>query len=385
MKIGILTQPLQNNYGGLLQNYALQQTLIRLRHEPETIDHGIANGARFSKLSMIICIFLHALRPSKYKLPEYQLTKREHDLIQKNTQRFVDKYIYRTQIIKSKYGFKKIAAKKIFDAYIVGSDQCWRPIYNGTFQEEMFLNFAINQKKIKRIAYAASFGTDKWEMTESQTARCSLLANRFDLITVREVSAVELCEKYLGVKAIHVLDPTMLLDKEDYYNLVYDENEKESKGDLFHYILDPSDEKKLLIQRVSRILGMTPFTIMPKYQASNRTRSDIKCHIQDCVFPSVTSWLRGFVDAKLVIVDSFHGAVFSIIFNKPFWVIKNGKRGNTRFESLLSMFKLNDRIVDINNFSNIEWGMSIDWESVNGILKKERTRSLEILNKGLSD
>ena len=128
--------------------------------------------------------------------------------------------------------------------------------------------------------------------------------------------------------------------------------------------------------------GLKPFTVMPKCQAENRTRWDVKNRIEDCVFPSVTSWLRGFMDAEMVIVDSFHGAVFSIIFNKPFWVIGNSKRGNARFESLLGLYGLEDRMITPGD--SVDWGKTIDWDRVNEIREREKEKSLmtfEVLSK----
>ena len=116
---------------------------------------------------------------------------------------------------------------------------------------------------------------------------------------------------------------------------------------------------------------------MPRYQAENRTKEDIKKRIEDCVFPSVTSWLRAFMDAEMVIVDSFHGAVFSIIFNKPFWVIANAERGNARFESLLGMFKLEDRMIISKD--DVDYNSKIDWAKVNEIREREKDKSLKCL------
>ena len=213
------------------------------------------------------------------------------------------------------------------------------------------------------------------------TEACARLAKRFDLITVREKSGVTLCREYLGVDATWVLDPTMLLNREDYEKIVLVENESKSAGTLFHYILDPSEEKKALIEHVASSKGLKPFTIMPKCQAENRTKWDVKHRIEDCVFSSVTSWLRGFMDAEMVVVDSFHGAVFSIIFNKPFWVIGNKKRGNARFESLLGLFGLEDRMIAPGD--TVDWNKVIEWNRVNERRQKERERCVELLKESL--
>lgn len=384
MKIGILTQPLHKNYGGLLQNYALQQVLKGMGHEVETIDHSFSIKISWvhQKLSKIKARLLHILFPKRYKSVKYLPTAKEIKIIRANTNYFIEKYISRTTILQSIQEFDDIAKSNKYDAYVVGSDQCWRPGYNGSFLLEMFLSFAENQTNVKKIAYAASFGTDEWEFTPERTIQCAALIKKFDLITLREASGIELCKKHLGVDATHVLDPTMLLNKEDYIKLVENEKEPQSKGDLFYYILDPSDEKKTLIKDIAAKNGLTPFTVMPKYQAENRTKEDVKKRIEDCIFPSVTSWLRGFMDAEMVVVDSFHGAVFSIIFNKPFWVIANAERGNARFESLLGLFGLEDRMISLGE--EVDWKKEIDWKRVNDIRQKEKERSLGLLKEVLN-
>lgn len=382
MKIGILTQPLHNNYGGLLQNFALQQVLKGMGHEVETIDWrqekaGALKECLWQKKEQLLSLIL-----KDRERPRYQLTSDEELIIGRNTYHFTNRYI---TVCPKKVGraeeFRAIDEEYKYDAYVVGSDQVWRPGYNAAMMPAMFLGFT-DRKDVKRIAYAASFGTSVWEFSTELTEECAQLAKKFDLITVREKSGVDLCKRHLRVEATWVLDPTMLLGRKDYERVVMAENEPVSKGTLFHYILDPSDEKEALIERMAANLGLNSFTIMPKCQAENRTKWDVKNRIEDCIFPSVTSWLRGFMDAEMVIIDSFHGAVFSIIFNKPFWVIANSKRGNARFESLLGMYGLEDRMIASGD--TIDWKKEINWNRVNEIREKEKEKSLKCLDAFLS-
>lgn len=376
MKIGILTQPLHSNYGGLLQNYALQQILLRAGFEVETIDWCGAKGIRES-LYRIKLRILHAIFPRHYSKPKYAPNYNEISVIRRNTNDFISKYINHTKTISSKSMFAKQADSGKYDAFVVGSDQCWRPRYN-SFLSAMFLDF-VQDDQIKRIAYAASFGTDIWEFTSQQTSTCAPLAKKFDLVTVREDSGVELCKRYLGIDAKHVLDPTLLLSKEDYIHLIEAENEPYAEGTLFNYILDPDDRKTSFIKNVADITGLKVFQVLPKCQAETRTEEDVKERIEDCVFPKVTTWLRAFQDAKMTIVDSFHGMVFSIIFNKPFWVIGNSKRGLSRFTSLLKTFHLEDRLLDVNNLCNVDCSINIDWRRVNALLEQKRIESKKLL------
>lgn len=386
MKIGILTQTLHNNYGGLLQNYALQQVLIRAGHEPCTIDHDrMEKICKLRRISRRIKAYIrHWIRPQKFKKPGYVANTTEEAIISQHTRRFIDKYICHTETLYTHKGFREIALKEKFQGYIVGSDQCWRPRYNKSFLKEMFLNFVEEQNDIKRISYAASFGKDEWNLPPETIAECARLAQKFDLITVREKSGLDLCRKHLGVEVKQVLDPTMLLSKDDYIRLVEKEQEPLSPGNLFYYILDPSEEKKQFITNAAKQQGLVPFTMMPKHPRGYRSKSDIKNHIEDCVYPSVTSWLRAFMDAEMTIVDSFHGMVFSIIFNKPFWVIGNQMRGMSRFTSLLKEFGLENRLVEVDCQNVINLQMPINWEMVNQSKEILVNQSIKLIYNSLN-
>lgn len=395
MKLAILTQPLHHNYGGLLQNYALQQVLIRGGHQVETI-WLTTSKSKVTWLNIIRSrckrVALNFLFPNRAVPFNYFLTDKDVAAIHINTNSFIKKYITRSNqsvLVSSLCDYVK---KECFDGYIVGSDQCWRPKYNkGPFLPIMFLDFAKDIKNIKRITYAASFGTDEWEMTPEMTDVCSLLAKKFDFISVREDSGVRLCRNYLGMDATHVLDPTMLLAREDYIALIDAENESKSVGTLFTYILDPNSGKSEFISHMAAMNGLIAFTVLPKYQLEVHTGDNLRNHIEECVYPRVTAWLRAFLDAEMTIVDSFHGVVFSIIFNKPFWVIGNRDRGYSRFTSILNLFELQDRLIDESEIETLTSDLlndklsqySIDWQRVNDILERERSRCVQLLVNSL--
>ena len=145
------------------------------------------------------------------------------------------------------------------------------------------------------------------------------------------------------------------------------------------YVLDKSDKKESFINDIAEQLNLTPFTVMQKQKLSGKT------NIDDCVFPPVTKWLRGFMDAKFIITDSFHGCAFAILFNKPFLALGNNRRGITRFKSLLKMFYLEDRLIlDDFAFDDSLIENDIDWDSVNTILKNERDKSFIFLKDSLN-
>ena len=140
-----------------------------------------------------------------------------------------------------------------------------------------------------------------------------------------------LCRKFLGVNASHVLDPTMLLDVQDYIDLVESANVPKSKGTLLYYILDETKPTTDLISRLADKTGLIPFH-------GNSRVEDWSAPLAERIQPPVEQWLRGFMDADLVITDSFHACVFSIIFNKKFIVMGNSHRGTARINSLLRTF-----------------------------------------------
>ena len=379
MKVGIITQPLHNNYGGLLQNYALQQALKKLGHEAITLDQKETPVSHIRFIASILKTFILKMvgKGINRTYPFDKIDEKKIAYTRTYTQHFVDKYIVHTPAMYKMTDFRSFCINNKIDVLIAGSDQVWRPRYNYNIYRSFF-DFAKGLD-IKRYAYAASFGVDCWEFTEEQTQKCKELLQLFDAISVREESGIDLCETYFNRKAEHVLDPTMLLDKEDYESLVHKENEPVSPGNLFTYILDESEEKTNIIENIAKSLDLVPFRVMPKYQLNKNTIQQI----DECVYPPVTQWLRAFVDAEFIVCDSFHGAVFSIIFNKPFIVIGNKKRGMARFKSLLETFELSGRITaDVENVSSLA-NIPINWEKVNELLAEQRKISFEYLKSNL--
>jgi exopolysaccharide biosynthesis predicted pyruvyltransferase EpsI len=237
---------------------------------------------------------------------------------------------------------------------------------------------------VKRLAYAASFGVDHWEFTPEDTEKSKELLKKFDAISVREDSAIDLIKNNLGrTDAQHVLDPTMLLSLHQYKAVVDKENIAPSSGNLKVYVLDKTPEKDNLVKLLEEKLQLKAFEVLPAKRLNEEKVTN--SNINDFVFPNPAAWLRGFQDAKFVVTDSFHGTVFSILHNIPFIAIGNVARGLSRFQSLLKMFGLEDRLVtdinsvNIDNFAKKE----IDWERVNEVLEKERKKAVDFLKANL--
>lgn len=372
MRIGIVTLQPRCNFGGILQTYAMQKILTRLGHRATLIDSF--RGTRLPAKTRHLVYAKRAFEKIVLRKDLIVFTDKHHTrkvlTIAKNTIRFIDKYIRR---VEKERDFSDVR-KKEFDAYIVGSDQVWRPQYFQSQIEKAYLDFA-KEWNVKRIAYAASFGTEEWEYSEQQTSNCAALLKMFDAVSVREASAVKLCKMKFGVEARHLLDPTMLLEREDYIELFEKAKTKESKGKIFCYILDSNEKKSNLITSLAKEKGLEPFYVNSKYENE-------EAPIEERIQAPVEEWLRAFHDAEYIVTDSFHACVFSIIFNKPFFVTGNKDRGMSRFESLLEMFGLEDRLVPSTGEPTHN---SIDWEKVNTILQYKRKESVDFLREQLGE
>ena len=246
------------------------------------------------------------------------------------------------------------------------------------FIDQAFFGF-VKEKKAIKLSYAPSFGVDFWEYTEEQTRKYSKQLKDFKAVSVRESSGVELCNKYFNIEAVQLVDPTLLLSTSDYINLVEKESTPISEGDLLVYVLDMTDDKRCLIEEIAKKYMYTPFS-------TNIKDASGSAPLEDRIYPSVTSWIRGFMDAKFVFTDSFHGCIFSILFNKPFIVFGNERRGMARFNSLLNMFRLEDRLILSKQDVTLEKKLTldIDWDSINNILEKQRTIAFNFFSSNLA-
>ncbi|MBP3408608.1 MAG: polysaccharide pyruvyl transferase family protein [Bacteroidaceae bacterium] len=373
MRIGVLTLPLHNNFGGILQAYALQKVLKDFGHNVVLIDKSryVSLGPWYKKYPIYIKRSINKFIFGKNIIVKADAEQNRFlKTIAKYTEPFIEKHIRRVYT----KDFSNIREKD-FDVLIVGSDQVWRPKYFFSKIENAYLDFA-KEWKIKRIAYAASCGTEEWEYTEEQTNNCATLLKKFNAVSVRESSAVKLCYDNFGVKAEQVLDPTMLLCKEDYIKLFKDYNTAQSDGNLFCYILDEREEKKSIIDCIAKEKGLKPFYVNSRYE-------ELDAPLEERIQQPVEKWLRAFNDAEYIVTDSFHACVFSIIFNKPFIVYGNRERGLARFKSLLSIFGLEERIVSTKEESIKAISEPIDWERVNEVHRQWKEKSMSFLNNNL--
>ena len=374
MKIGILTHALTTNYGGILQNYALQQILKENGYDPITIDYYYPTSIKVCILSFA-SRFLRIIKGENIPLRAWT-TSRENETIAQNINRFVTRYIKRT---------KKCSITEIsttisygFDALIVGSDQVWRgggrPVAKFFFSDFKSLN-------VPKVAYAASFGADNWNYSSNETKECKELVADFSGVSVRETDAIGMCEEHLKVSPELVLDPTLLISRSYYEKLVKECNlHPLTDNSMMVYILDSSSRKDCIVNKISQMLNLSINNVRSVKYFSEVGASEI----DKCIFPPIEEWLRGFMESKYVVTDSFHGTVFSIIFNKPFVAIVNNQRGASRFHSLLNMLGLQERLIsDVSKVDELI-GRNIDYDAVNTILAEKRNESIKFLIRSLT-
>jgi len=358
MNVATLTLPLHTNYGGVMQAYALQKVIEELGHSSELIQ---LTPAAFRPTYKVVLSKLKGVVSSF-------VTKNIHKNRNLYFEDFINNEIVRTKPIEFLHQLNSRTVQK-FDAYVVGSDQVWRQDYAGNI-ESYFFDFMKSNKTL--LSYAASFGGDVWGYNDKQTENCSKLAKRFTAISVRESAGADLCQKHLDVHAERLLDPTLLLDVKYYEDLIakYSSQDEHISSGIFAYILDMNLDKETVINDVANTLNEDVNIFNKGLKTSQKQ--------------NFGDWLKGFKNAAFVVTDSFHGVAFSIIFNKPFIAIGNIERGLSRFETILGVFNLRERLLTSGN-ANVSTIIStdIDYSMVNEILANEKTRSLNFFTSNL--
>lgn len=361
MKIGIVTQPLSGNYGGILQNFALQQVLKKLGHDPITFDY-IPGHSGFSYLYHALRYLISFLSQGRFPSKFPKSFGRQNNLIDD----FVEQHISCSNPFGIRYS-KKLIGKYCCQAVIVGSDQVWRPQYNERQLDNQFLRFCRDEK-VKKISYAASFGSEKWEFSCNQANKCAKLLKRFDAVSVRECSGLNHLERLGRTDGIQVLDPTLILGRDGFEkSLNLNDENMSKKRYLGLYILDRAEE-------VDSFLNVLK---------SNLNLEDVEKFQENTVGMGPTDWIKVIKYSSFMITDSFHGTVFCILYHIPFITIVNNDRGADRFNSLLEPLGLTNRL--INKIDKIQFNKikTIDWDSVENLLRSLRKTSFDFLKKNL--
>jgi len=314
------------NYGAVLTAYAIQTILLKLEYNPYLIK--VTDVKKPSTNPFFI-----------FEKDNLFTTK---NIIKQNDLKLLNMY---------------------FDNFVVGSDQIWRYKYIKKYYKTYFFSFVEEHKK--KIACAVSFGQKDWEGNETVTEEIKDYTKRFNAISVREKSGVDICNNTFGVNAKAIFDPVFYLMKNDWKKLL-DKSTLNLKSSCLVYVLDKS---KKIAEQVDSII-----------EKENLTKFWIKNGVTN-----VYDFVKSINTSQKVITNSFHGLCFSIIFHKDFICLVNKNRGEDRFVSLLSDLGLMDRL--FYDLSEVDWKKlpPIDYQKVEKIIEQKRIEGINYLLSNLEE
>lgn len=360
-RVGILNYQYSNhNYGAVLQASALSEFINKKLGIPaEHIDF----------IPQMIHLKWHVKLKSKIRSVLMKLgfikVRLTHELFcnPEIFEKFRCKWLPRSS--KTYSSFEELASENFdYSSVVVGSDQVWRASYTGESTEVYFLSFLDDD--IKRVSYAASFGNDFWELDESNTKSLLKQVKKFEYVSVREKSGVDICKIVFNVEAKHVLDPTLLVGRDFFDDIISSEGLDElDSGELVYYKLDTDSKFVEFISQLSKDLGVSSKNIYYENIGGKN------------YYQTVGSWLNDIRNSKYVVTDSFHCVCFAVLFEKPFFYYPNDDRGLTRLESLLSLLGLEKNIYRFEGDPVIKAAslVNIDYKEINKSLGELREES----------
>lgn len=341
-KVAILTFQETVNFGAQLQAYALQKTISNFGYDVNVLDYRFDNSFRH-KIVYQSKLFVKGITLNKRMFKKF---KKEYCLSSKK---------YDDRNIKE--------ADEEYDVFVTGSDQVFNP--NKIKKTTTYLLGFTDKNK---ISYAASFGVDEIEKQLIDKYKKCLL--KFSYVSIREKTGCELYKKITSKNAELVLDPTLLLSEKEWREAL---DVKASQDDyVLIYMLEYSPDLVNIGKKYAKdknlkykIISGTPRIF---YYRGNQWNM------------SPQKFVKLFLNAKCIFTNSFHGVVFSINYNKEFYVkllVKN-KKVNNRLTDMLEKFNLSNRIIETNtNYS------CIDYKDINNLLEKERKFSKNFLHTSL--
>ena len=350
MKIGITTFHWGTNYGGVLQSFALQSFLER-----QGYDVLIINYAPLSFRDS----FLRCFRARKFKTVSSNIKnyfkEKNIDKFRKVNLNLTDRYTSLDEV--------KINALS-FDCLITGSDQVWNPF--GIHAHGLIYFLPFGGANTKKISYAASFGCINYP--KDVMKRIKPLITKFDAISLREKTGLDILSKEGFNKLKLMPDPTLLLDKVDYVNLMGKNKPAKTKYGFF-YTLQPNQNTMTTIYN-----GVT-----------KKIKTISTLNIQSSTM-SIGEWLSTIYNSEFVITNSFHGVIFSLLLNKNFIVvpIEGSLQGmNDRIYTLLDRFNLRDRLIESYDDKTIlqEINRPIEWDYVYKVQKELQKEALSFFSE----
>ncbi len=372
-KIAVITfYQTQDNYGQLLQCYALQMVLRKMGASPVVIQYGFHDKffqwgqwqSYFTKLGLYS--LKAKLKSTIRKMFETSKGYRHFDSFRKKHLKFSSR----------RYNslFELQCHPPTADVYITGSDQVWAQLIDVTDNRSFFLDFG--NEKVKRIAYAPSFAMDTYP--DRLLPDLGKLLKRLNAISVREATGIDICKK-IGVDASLVLDPTLLLTASDYDSIL---KAPAHDGYCFAYHVNIATPEELYWEDFKKRNKQNHLAVYATYANIHYSSSAEFLDEATYVYPTVEQWLGWIKHAKYVVTSSFHGIVFSILFHVPFIACllnDSPMSGNNRVTTLLTALGLEGRIIRQEKDIDAMLSAMINWDEVEMKLNSLRSLSLSFL------
>lgn len=370
-KVALMTWYKYYNYGTALQAVALYNTIKRLGYDVDVINYSPRKNRNYSCDKVYRSIFKMTLNKMKEVLNPSGISCERIKLFNN----FVLDNITETKPCRSYPELHDL--NKIYDAFICGSDQIWSPLW---FDDKYFLSFVDEPQKM--IAYAPSMGNNKAD-DKNLKKEISKNLKRFSNLSVRENDGKKLINKLTGQMAKVVLDPTLLLLKDDWdsYASKGQTKELQNKAYIICYFLGDSKKYTKYVSMLSQKAGI-PYYIIPVKRNQYADSHKISFEIGPAEFISLIK------NARYVCTDSFHGMAFSIIYNTPFTAFKrfsdnDCENQNSRLENLLDKLELKDRLIPLNHNYTFDEFYNCDFKNANRLIADLRNESIQYITTAL--
>lgn len=382
-RIGIITVSRTINFGAELQAFALQYKLNQLGYKAEVIDYIYYKNKRhiatpssspelnFKKKSKLYKFILYRIISPLIDI-FVPLFHRQTRVKLLNFKNFHNTFVHFSKEFRSIDKLYKYSHN--YDAYISGSDQVWNPATYSSLKPYL-LDF-VPEGKVK-IAYAASFGVTR--VSDEYKLKYRTLFEGFNFIGVREESGKNLIKEIIGRDAEIVLDPTLLLNKNDWKNVANKANINVVPPYILIYDLHPSQPLIEVTKSIQKKLKLPIYRVCKR--SFNNPNNEGIINIQEA---GPAEFVKLFINAAYVITNSFHGTIFSLSFNIPFNVVLHpGRSNNSRITDILKTTHLQKRTIWEDNICTVESSTDFSFESANSALYNLRNTSLEFLRKSI--
>ena len=385
--IGLVLAFKTTNYGAQLQAYATQQVINSFGLKSIIIDYRKPFGS-FRHISWgkgVLRFYLESRQQARLK-KRYRADVTNDAFVQNNKQRkkqsqaFIEKRLEGVQMFHS---FGQLSATvRHMSALLIGSDQKWGP--GACYSKISSLEVAPDD--VRKISYATSLGVSSYPKYCYQHSK--KMWSRIDYLSVREKQGAEIIKDVCGegIKVEVVVDPTYLLTKEKWEELIPTQSFEKQKYVLC-YFLGNDDGSKKCAKNFASAHGLTLVSIMSNESYSPYDNEFADILVKGASPEDFVNWIRG---AEYIFTDSFHGMAFSVINEKQFYIFYRRRLDakqsrNSRIDNLLSMFNITDRLIESNDINWTESkGSDINYTEVNHRLSEERERSMRFLKEALT-